>query len=46
MQWIENYLNTPEIKAELGAPDKLKFASCNMQVNQYVLDFSYPQMLY
>jgi len=34
MQWIEAFMNRPEVKKELGAPDKLKFESCNMQVNQ------------
>ncbi|KAI5475030.1 threonyl-trna synthetase [Pseudohyphozyma bogoriensis] len=34
MQWIETYLNKPEIKAELGAPKERTFESCNMQINQ------------
>jgi len=34
MSWIETYLNREDIKAELGAPQKLNFQSCNMQVNQ------------
>ena len=34
MSWIENWLNNPSIKAELGVPPSLEFTSCNMQVNQ------------
>ncbi|KAM0747546.1 peptidase S10 serine carboxypeptidase [Meredithblackwellia eburnea MCA 4105] len=34
MQWIETYLNKPEIKKELGASADRTFESCNMQINQ------------
>lgn len=34
MEWIETYLNKPEIKAELGAPADRTFESCNMKINQ------------
>lgn len=36
MGWIENYLNNPEVKAELGAPKDLKFESCNMQISEHL----------
>lgn len=31
MGWIEQYLNQPEIQAELGMRDGLEFKSCNME---------------
>ena len=34
MEWIETYLNQAEIKKTLGVPEKLNFASCNMDVNR------------
>ncbi|WVR09210.1 hypothetical protein IAU60_006272 [Kwoniella sp. DSM 27419] len=37
MGWMETYLNKPEVKASLGAPDNVKFQSCNMQINQNFL---------
>ncbi|KAK4685115.1 cathepsin A (carboxypeptidase C), partial [Tremellales sp. Uapishka_1] len=37
MGWMETYLNQPEIKKQLGAPDSVTFQSCNMQVNQNFL---------
>ncbi|KAL7421430.1 hypothetical protein Q5752_004316 [Cryptotrichosporon argae] len=37
MQWMETYLNQPSIKKELGVPDQVTFASCNMKINQNFL---------
>ncbi|ODN74761.1 hypothetical protein L202_07082 [Cryptococcus amylolentus CBS 6039] len=37
MGWMETYLNKPEVKKELGAPDSVDFQSCNMQINQNFL---------
>ncbi|WWC91365.1 uncharacterized protein L201_006308 [Kwoniella dendrophila CBS 6074] len=37
MGWMETYLNKPEVKAQLGAPDSVTFQSCNMQINQNFL---------
>ncbi|WWC64204.1 uncharacterized protein I303_106812 [Kwoniella dejecticola CBS 10117] len=37
MGWMETYLNKPEIKAQLGAPESITFQSCNMQINQNFL---------
>ncbi|ORY29146.1 carboxypeptidase C [Naematelia encephala] len=37
MGWMETYLNTPEVKAELGAPDHITFQSCNMNINRNFL---------
>ncbi|OCF31325.1 cathepsin A (carboxypeptidase C) [Kwoniella heveanensis BCC8398] len=37
MGWMETYLNKPEVKAQLGAPDNVQFQSCNMQINQNFL---------
>ncbi|KAK6904545.1 hypothetical protein I203_105360 [Kwoniella mangroviensis CBS 8507] len=37
MSWMETYLNKPEIKKQLGAPDNVEFQSCNMQINQNFL---------
>ncbi|GHJ88906.1 hypothetical protein NliqN6_5308 [Naganishia liquefaciens] len=37
MGWIEEYMNTPEVRKSLGAPADAKFASCNMQINQQFL---------
>ncbi|ORY79276.1 Alpha/Beta hydrolase protein [Leucosporidium creatinivorum] len=34
MQWIETYLNKPEVKKALGASSDRTFESCNMQLNQ------------
>jgi cathepsin A (carboxypeptidase C) len=34
MGWIENWLNDPKIKAELGVDSSLKFQSCNLAINQ------------
>ncbi|BGP54355.1 hypothetical protein JCM8202_000788 [Rhodotorula sphaerocarpa] len=34
MQWIETYMNQPEVRKELGATPDRTFESCNMQVNQ------------
>ncbi|KZS93183.1 peptidase S10, serine carboxypeptidase [Sistotremastrum niveocremeum HHB9708] len=34
MEWIDVYLNTPEIKKELGVNPSIEFQSCNMNVNQ------------
>lgn len=34
MQWIETYLNKPEVKKQLGASPERTFESCNMQINQ------------
>ena len=34
LQWIETWMNTPEIKKQLGVNPSIDFASCNMQVNQ------------
>ncbi|KAF8521571.1 carboxypeptidase C [Hysterangium stoloniferum] len=33
MSWIDVYLNKPEVKKALGAPEDLTFQSCNMEVN-------------
>ena len=35
--WIESWLNRSEVKEELGAPKELKFASCDMKINQNFL---------
>ncbi|KAK8843460.1 hypothetical protein IAR55_007117 [Kwoniella newhampshirensis] len=37
MGWMETYLNKPEIKKELGAPEGVTYQSCNMQINQNFL---------
>lgn len=37
MGWIETWMNDPEVKAEVGADSSIKFASCNLQVNQAFL---------
>lgn len=34
IEWIETYLNKPEIKKELGAAPDRTFESCNMKINQ------------
>ncbi|GJN87394.1 hypothetical protein Rhopal_000343-T1 [Rhodotorula paludigena] len=34
MQWIETYMNQPEVRKELGASPDRDFESCNMQINQ------------
>lgn len=34
MGWMETYLNKPDVKKELGAPESAIFQSCNMQINQ------------
>lgn len=34
MEWIETYLNKPEVKKELGVSEDRTFASCNMKINQ------------
>ena len=34
MGWIENYLNQPSVKAELGVSPAREFITCNMEVNQ------------
>ncbi|KIR28366.1 cathepsin A (carboxypeptidase C) [Cryptococcus deuterogattii 99/473] len=37
MGWMETYLNKPDVKKELGAPESVTFQSCNMQINQNFL---------
>ena len=37
LTWIETYLNDAEVKAALGVQPDLKFASCNMEINQAFL---------
>ena len=34
LQWIETWMNLPEVKKALGVNPSLDFESCNMQVNQ------------
>jgi len=34
MNWIDAYLNRPEVRSELGAPNDRVFQSCNDQVNR------------
>ncbi|PIL27294.1 hypothetical protein GSI_10441 [Ganoderma sinense ZZ0214-1] len=34
LQWIETWMNLPEVKKVLGVNPSLNFESCNMQVNQ------------
>ncbi|KAI0763992.1 carboxypeptidase C [Trametes elegans] len=34
LQWIETWMNLPEIKRALGVNPSLDFASCNMEINQ------------
>ncbi|GAA5884563.1 hypothetical protein JCM6882_005300 [Rhodosporidiobolus microsporus] len=34
MQWIETYMNQPDVRKELGASPDRTFESCNGQVNQ------------
>lgn len=34
MTWIDNWLNVPAHKAELGVNPNRKFESCNMAINQ------------
>ena len=34
MGWVDNYLNQPSVKAELGVSPEREFATCNMDVNQ------------
>lgn len=37
LSWIETYMNSPEVKAALGADPERKFQSCNMAVTQAFL---------
>lgn len=37
MGWIETWMNDPKVKAAVGADSSIKFASCNLQVNQAFL---------
>jgi len=37
MQWIETYMNQPQIKAELGARNELEYLSCNEEVTRAFL---------
>jgi hypothetical protein len=32
MAWIDQYMNDPSVKAELGVSPSLKFQSCNIKV--------------
>ena len=34
MGWVETYLNNATVKQQLGVESSVKFASCNMDVNQ------------
>ncbi|GAA5836024.1 hypothetical protein JCM9279_002166 [Rhodotorula babjevae] len=34
MQWIETYMNQPEVRKQLGASPDATFESCNMKINQ------------
>lgn len=34
MQWIETFMNQPEVRKELGASPDATFESCNMKINQ------------
>ncbi|GAA5868400.1 hypothetical protein JCM1840_006979 [Sporobolomyces johnsonii] len=34
MQWIETYMNQPDVRKQLGVSKDRTFESCNMQVNQ------------
>ncbi|KAI8444225.1 carboxypeptidase C [Phakopsora pachyrhizi] len=34
MNWIESYLNRPDVRSELGVPDHMEFQSCNNDVNR------------
>ncbi|KIJ55250.1 hypothetical protein M422DRAFT_23858 [Sphaerobolus stellatus SS14] len=37
MDWVDAYLNRPEVKKALGAPSNIDFQSCNLQINQAFL---------
>ncbi|KAJ9103145.1 hypothetical protein QFC21_002567 [Naganishia friedmannii] len=37
MGWIEEYMNSQEVKNALGAPKDVKFQSCNMDINRNFL---------
>lgn len=37
MGWIETYMNNPSVRKAWGAEESVKFASCNMNVNQQFL---------
>ncbi|EOQ99452.1 hypothetical protein E3P92_02614 [Wallemia ichthyophaga] len=34
MDWIQTYLNKPEVKKQLGVPKYIEFQSCNFDVNR------------
>ncbi|TIA86184.1 hypothetical protein E3P99_03754 [Wallemia hederae] len=34
MDWIQTYLNKPQVKKELGVPKYIEFQSCNFDVNR------------
>jgi len=34
MEWIDVYMNKPEVKKQFGVPDSLEFQSCNMEINR------------
>ncbi|CAO1628133.1 unnamed protein product [Sympodiomycopsis kandeliae] len=34
MDWIETYMNSPEVRKAWGADESVKFASCNLEINK------------